>query len=72
MKADWKPITDPPRVPETQNYIPVLCVWEMRTPPEVLLYWTHGDWTDTDEHPLDDNELPYKWTHLPDMMDAFE
>ena len=71
MKTDWRPITEPPRVPETKNCIAVLCVWEMRIP-EVLLYWPEGVWTDIDDCPLAYDDLPDKWTHLPDILDAFE
>jgi len=72
MKANWNPRTEPPKVPETANCIPVLCVWEDGGYPEVMLYWPDGTWTDTEENEFEGSDLPYKWTHLPDTLDAFE
>ena len=72
MKADWKLLTEPPRVPETQNYIPVLCVWEGNLIPEVVLYDVKHGWVDRYFSKYAEEEFPYKWTHLPDILDAFE
>ena len=70
MKADWKPVTEPPKVPETQNHIAVLGMWKDSLIPEVFLYWSDGMWTYTNEYILFEDELPDAWTHLPSMEDV--
>jgi len=72
MKADWKPITEPPHVPETTDRIPVLCVWEENPIPEVVLYDASHGWVDRYHSKYEQEELPYKWAHLPDTLNAFE
>jgi len=70
MKSDWKPISEPPRVPEGEDGVVVLCYWNHpEMSPKVLTYLAVGIWTDMETEIV--FRVPAVWTYLPSMEDVF-